>query len=91
MRYKDISGQVYARKSDYVNSIIRACARKLLMYRYDFLLSFCLSIKEAIPSIFSLKILAFFLFLLSTVPVVLLGWGSGIGGLDHEALTINNI
>lgn len=30
MRYKDISGQVYARKSDYVNSIIRACAPRVI-------------------------------------------------------------
>lgn len=31
MRYTEISGQVFARKSDYVNSIVRACARKLFM------------------------------------------------------------
>jgi hypothetical protein len=29
MRYSETSGRVFARKSDYVNSIIRACARKL--------------------------------------------------------------
>ncbi|KAF8018953.1 hypothetical protein BT93_H3750 [Corymbia citriodora subsp. variegata] len=28
--YKDIPGQVYARKSDYVNSIIRACAPRVI-------------------------------------------------------------
>jgi len=29
MRYAEISGQVFARKLDYINSIVRACARKL--------------------------------------------------------------
>ncbi|KAL2347255.1 hypothetical protein Fmac_001255 [Flemingia macrophylla] len=29
MRYTEVPGQVFARKSDYVNSIVRACARKL--------------------------------------------------------------
>jgi len=29
MRYTEVSGQVFARKSDYINSIVRACARKL--------------------------------------------------------------
>lgn len=32
MRYSETSGRVFARKSDYVNSIIRACARKLLHF-----------------------------------------------------------
>lgn len=29
MRYAEVSGRAFARKSDYVNSIVRACARKL--------------------------------------------------------------
>lgn len=30
MQYAEASGKVFARKSDYINSIVRACARKLL-------------------------------------------------------------
>ncbi|KAK7282341.1 hypothetical protein RIF29_11026 [Crotalaria pallida] len=30
MRYTDISGQVFARKSDYINSIVRACAPRVI-------------------------------------------------------------
>lgn len=33
MRYTEISGKVFARKSDYINSIVRACARKLLAFQ----------------------------------------------------------
>lgn len=29
MRYAETTGRVFSRKSDYVNSIVRACARKL--------------------------------------------------------------
>ena len=29
MQYTEVSGRVFSRKSDYVNSIVRACARKL--------------------------------------------------------------
>lgn len=29
MRYAETAGKVFSRKSDYVNSIVRACARKL--------------------------------------------------------------
>lgn len=32
MRYTEVSGQVFARKSDYINSIVRACARKLFEF-----------------------------------------------------------
>lgn len=29
MRYAETAGRIFARKSDYVNSIVRACARRL--------------------------------------------------------------
>lgn len=31
MQYAEISGRVFKRKSDYVNSIVRACARKYIL------------------------------------------------------------
>lgn len=31
MRYAEASGRAFSRKPDYVNSIVRACARKLLL------------------------------------------------------------
>lgn len=30
MRYAAISGKVFSKKSDYMNAIVRTCARKLL-------------------------------------------------------------
>lgn len=33
MRYTKVSGRVFARKSDYINSIVRACARKLFEFQ----------------------------------------------------------
>lgn len=32
MQYTETSGRVFKRKEDYVNSIVRACARKLQMF-----------------------------------------------------------
>lgn len=29
MRYAEISGRVFSRKNDYLNAVVRACARKL--------------------------------------------------------------
>lgn len=31
MRYLEISGRVFKRKADFVNSIVRACARKYII------------------------------------------------------------
>jgi hypothetical protein len=33
MCYNESSGKVFARKSDYINSIVRSCARKLLAFQ----------------------------------------------------------
>lgn len=34
MRYKEMPGRVFKRKEDYVNSIVRACARKFFWQMY---------------------------------------------------------
>lgn len=34
MRYAEASGKAFSKKSDYVNSIVRACARKYLSLYY---------------------------------------------------------
>lgn len=34
MRYSEMPGRVFKRKEDYVNSIVRACARKFFWYIY---------------------------------------------------------
>jgi len=59
MHYAEISGQVFARKSDYINSIVRACARKFVLSFRSFWKVLFKIISNLIYEIFIIQILFF--------------------------------
>ena len=42
MSYSEVSGKVFSRKSDYINSIVRSCARKLFAFQVILIVLLCI-------------------------------------------------